>query len=177
MPGLNLIRPADANETLAAWKLIAKTTNRPTMLVTSRQKLPVLAETIDAPVEKGAYIVSKEEGEKPDGILIAAGSEVSLVLQAKKLLKEKGKDVRVVSMPCMNLFKEQDDQYKEFILPSQIESRMAVEMGACQSWYEFTGLHGKVMGIDRFGASGKGSKVIEKYGFTPEHVAEEFMRM
>lgn len=177
MPGLNLVRPADANETLAAWKLIAKTNNRPTMLVTSRQKLPVLGETIDAPVEKGAYIVSKEEGEQPDGILIAAGSEVSLVLQAQKLLKEKGKDVRVVSMPCMNLFKEQDVQYKEFILPSQIEKRMAVEMGACQSWYEFTGLHGKVMGIDRFGASGKGSKVIEKYGFTPEHVAEEFMKM
>lgn len=177
MPGLNLIRPADANETLAAWKLIGKTTDRPTMLVTSRQKLPVLAETINAPVEKGAYIVSKEKGDKLDGILIAAGSEVSLALQAQKLLKEKGKDVRVVSMPCMNLFKEQDDQYKESILPSAIEKRMAIEMGARQSWYEFTGLHGKVMGIDQFGASGKGPKIIEKYGFTPEHVTEEFMEM
>lgn len=177
MPDLNLIRPADANETLSAWKLIAKTTDRPTMLVTSRQKLPVLDGTVNAPVEKGAYIVSKEETEQPDGILIAAGSEVSLVLQAQKLLKAKGKDVRVVSMPCMNLFKEQDIEYKESILPSGIEKRMAVEMGASQSWYEFTGFHGKVMGIDRFGASGKGPKVVEKYGFTPEHVAEEFMKL
>lgn len=177
MPDLNVIRPADANETLAAWKVIAKTTDRPSLLVTSRQKLPVLEQTIDAPVEKGAYIVSKEEGPQPDGILIAAGSEVSLALKAQKLLKEQGKDVRVVSMPSVNLFKEQDAEYQESILPKNIEKRMAIEMGASQSWYEFTGLHGKVMGIDRFGASGKGPKVIEEYGFTPEHVAEEFMEL
>lgn len=174
MPNLNVIRPADANETLSAWKLIGKTTDRPTMLVTSRQKLPVLQETVDAPVEKGAYIIADSEKPTPDGIIIAAGSEVSLAIGAKKLLAKNGEDVRVVSMPSMNLFNEQPVSYQESVLPSTVTKRLAVEMGASMSWYQYVGLQGKVMGIDTFGKSGKGPEVIKDFGFTPEGVAEQF---
>lgn len=177
MPNLNVIRPADANETLAAWKLIGKTTDRPTMLVTSRQKLPVLSETVDAPVEKGAYIVSDSNKDVPDGIIIAAGSEVSLALEAKKQLAAKGQDVRVISMPSMNLFDEQSDEYKESVLPSQVTKRLAVEMGATLSWYKYVGLNGDVMGIDRFGESGKGPEVIKDYGFTAENVVKAYQAL
>ncbi len=174
MPNLNVIRPADANETLSAWKLIGKTTDRPTMLVTSRQKLPVLQQTVDAPVEKGAYIVDDSEKSTPDGIIIAAGSEVSLAIEAKKLLAKNGEDVRVVSMPSMNLFNEQPVSYQESVLPSTVTKRLAVEMGASMSWYQYVGLRGKVMGIDTFGKSGKGPEVIKDFGFTPEGVTEQF---
>ena len=174
MPNLNVIRPADANETVAAWKLIGKTDNRPTMLVTSRQKLPVLKETENAPLDKGAYIVSDSTKEVPDGILLACGSEVSLALEAKKLLAKEGQDVRVVSMPVMNLFNEQPESYREKILPTNVTKRLAIEMGAKMSWYQYVGLSGKVMGIDSFGKSGKGPEVIEKFGFVPEKVVEKF---
>lgn len=177
MPNLNLIRPADANETLAAWKLIAQTTDRPSFLVTSRQKLPVLAQTVDAPIEKGAYIVSDAKKAVPDGIILAAGSEVALALAAQKLLLEEEIDVRVVSMPVMNLFEEQSAEYKEAILPASIAKRLAVEMGASLSWGRYVGLNGKVMGIDTFGASGKGPEVIEHFGFTPTKVAETFKEL
>lgn len=174
MPNLNVIRPADANETLSAWKTIGRTTNRPTLLVTSRQDLPVLKETKNAPVEKGAYIVSDAEKSDPDGIIIASGSEVSLALKAKALLKEEGKNVRVVSMPSMNLFNEQPLSYREKILPSKVTKRLAVEMGASKCWFQYTGLNGKVMGIDTFGKSGKGPEVIKDFGFTPENIVKKF---
>lgn len=177
MPNLNLIRPADANETLAAWKLIAQTIDRPSFLVTSRQKLPVLAQTVDAPIEKGAYIVSDAKKTVPDGIILAAGSEVALALAAQKLLLEEEIDVRVVSMPVMNLFEEQSAEYKEAILPASVTKRLAVEMGASLSWGRYVGLDGKVMGIDTFGASGKGPEVIEHFGFTPTKVVEAFKEL
>lgn len=177
MPNMNLIRPADANETLAAWKLIAQTTDRPSFLVTSRQKLPVLAQTVDAPIKKGAYIVSDAKKAVPDGIILAAGSEVALALAAQKLLLEEEIDVRVVSMPVMNLFEEQSAEYKEAILPASVTKRLAVEMGASLSWGRYVGLNGKVMGIDTFGASGKGPEVIKHFGFTPMKVAEAFKEL
>lgn len=177
MPNLNVIRPADANETVQAWKLIGQTTDRPSFLVTSRQKLPVLKETIDAPVEKGAYVVVDSDKETPDGILLAAGSEVSLAIEARKLLLTEGIDVKVVSMPAMNLFKEQSDDYKEAVLPTNVTKRLAVEMGASLSWYQYVGLDGQVMGIDKFGLGGKGPEVIERFGFTPEKIADQFKKM
>lgn len=177
MPNLNVFRPADANETLAAWKLIGKTTDRPSMLVTSRQKLPVLAETVDAPIEKGAYIVSDAKSDVPEGIILAAGSEVSLALAAKKQLGDAGENIRVVSMPSMNLFDEQSAEYKESVLPSAVTKRLAVEMGATMSWYKYVGLDGDVMGIDRFGASGKGPEVIKQFGFTAENVAKAYQAL
>lgn len=177
MPNLNVIRPADANETVSAWKLIGKTTDRPTMLVLTRQKLPVLKETVDAPVDKGAYIVADSEKETPDGILLAAGSEVALALAAKKKLAEEGQDVRVVSVPVMNLFNEQPASYRESVLPKNVTKRLAIEMGASMSWYQYVGLDGKVLGIDRFGASGNGDKVVEQFGFTADNVVNEFKKL
>lgn len=177
MPNLNVIRPADANETVSAWKLIGKTTDRPSMMVLTRQKLPVLKETVNAPVDKGAYIIADSQKETPDGILIAAGSEVSLALAAKEKLAAEGMDVRVVSMPVMNLFNEQPESYRESVLPKNVTKRMAIEMGASMSWYQYVGLNGKVMGIDRFGASGNGAKVVAKYGFTVDNVVNEFKKL
>ena len=177
MPNLNVIRPADANETVSAWKLIGKTTDRPTMMVLTRQKLPVLKETVNAPVDKGAYIIADSQKDTPDGILIAAGSEVALALAAKEKLAAEGMDVRVVSMPVMNLFNEQPESYRESVLPKNVTKRMAIEMGASMSWYQYVGLNGKVLGIDRFGASGNGAKVVAQYGFTVDNVVNEFKKL
>lgn len=174
MPNLNVLRPADANELAGAWRLMAKTTNRPSLLVTSRQALPVLKETSGAPVERGGYVLSDATKQVPDGIIIAAGSEVSLALAAKRELATAGLDVRVVSMPATNLFDEQPAAYRDLVLPPQIENRLALEMGASQSWDKYVGLKGKVLGIDRFGISGPGEELITAFGFTPERVAEEF---
>ena len=177
MPNLDVIRPADANETAAAWQMIAKTTNRPSLLVTSRQALPVLAETVGAPVERGGYILADSTKQVPDGILIAAGSEVSLAMDAKALLAEEGLDVRVVSMPCLNRFDEQPQAYRDQVLPPQIENRVALEMGASAPWYKYVGLRGQVIGVDRFGLSGDGQELATAFGFTPSHVAATFKQL
>ncbi|MEK1357076.1 transketolase [Limosilactobacillus fermentum] len=177
MPNLNVIRPADANETAAAWRVMAQTTDRPSLLVASRQSLPVLEETVDAPVERGGYVLADSSREVPDGIIIAAGSEVALALQARELLFDDGIDVRVVSMPSTNLFDEQPKAYRDAVLPPQVTRRLAVEMGASQSWYKYVGLNGKVMGVDRFGISGPGAEVVKALGFTPEHIFREYKHL
>lgn len=174
MPGLNVIRPADAHEMISAWKFIGAKTDAPTMLVASRQKLPVLKETEDAPVEKGGYILADSDKDTPDGILIASGSEVALALNAKKELAKQGVDVRVVSMPSTDLFNQQSADYREKVLPKAVTKRMAIEMAASQTWYQYTGLDGAVFGIDKFGASAPGPQVIEKYGFTVDNVVKSF---
>lgn len=174
MPNLNVIRPADANETMAAWKLIGNTTDRPSLLVTTRQALPVLAETENAPLEKGGYIAVDSDKAVPDGILIAAGSELSLALEARKILLADNIDVRVVSMPVQNLFDKQPKSYRDKVLPPEVQKRIAIEMGASMSWYHYVGLNGKVIGVDTFGESGDGNQIVKDYGFTPEHVVQEF---
>ena len=174
MPNLNVIRPADANETMEAWKLIGNTTDRPSLLVTTRQALPVLSETENAPLEKGGYIAVDSDKEVPDGILIASGSELSLALKAREMLLSDDIDVRVVSMPVQNLFDEQPKAYRDKILPPEVQNRIAIEMGASISWYKYVGLNGKVIGVDKFGESGDGIQIIKDYGFTPEHIAQEF---
>lgn len=174
MPNLNVIRPADANETMAAWKLIGNSTNRPSLLVTTRQALPVLAVTQNAPIEKGAYIAEDSYKEIPDGILIASGSELALALQVRKILLAEDIDVRVVSMPVQNLFDEQPLEYQEKVLPPSISKRLAIEMGASMSWYKYVGLNGKVIGVDKFGESGDGLQIVKDYGFTPDHIVNEF---
>ncbi|WP_283584390.1 transketolase [Limosilactobacillus difficilis] len=174
MPGLNVIRPADANEMVSAWKFIGNETDAPTMLVASRQNLPVLKETENAPVEKGGYILADSDKDTPDGILIAAGSEVSLAMNAKKELAKQGVDVRVVSMPSTDLFNQQPADYREKVLPKAVTKRMAIEMAASQTWYQYTGLDGAVFGIDKFGASAPGAEVIKNYGFTTENVVKSF---
>ncbi|GIO27004.1 transketolase [Ornithinibacillus bavariensis] len=175
MPGLSVIRPADANETAAAWRLAVESTDTPTALVLTRQALPTLEGTKEHAyqgVKKGAYIISNSEKEVPDAILLATGSEVPLAMQAQDALKEKGIDVRVVSMPSWDRFEAQDQAYKNSILPTEVKARIAIEMGSTFGWERYVGLEGKVLGIDRFGASAPGEKIIEEYGFTVENVVK-----
>lgn len=174
IPNVNLFRPADAHETEAAWKFIGNTTDKPSILVTSRQKLPVLAETEDAPIEKGGYILSDAKNGTPDGILIACGSEVQLAMNAQKELEKQNFDVRVVSMPSIEIFNRQPQSYKDKVLPPEVENRIAIEMGTSFVWNQFTGLKGTVIGVNKFGTSGKGPEVVDKYGFNTAHVIEVF---
>lgn len=177
LPNLNLIRPADVNETNAAWKVAVESTDRPTMLVLTRQNLPVLEGTetkADEGVAKGAYVISPSEGATPEGILIATGSEVSLAVEAQTQLKAEGIDVSVVSMPAQNRFDEQDAAYKESVLPAEVRNRMSIEMGATFGWERYVGLDGVTLGIDRFGASGPAGEIVPQFGFTAENVVAQY---
>ena len=176
MPNLNVIRPADGNETNAAWKRALAETNRPTMLVLTRQNLPVLEgtkELAEDGVNKGAYILSEAKGDL-DGILIATGSEVKLALDTQAALEAKGVHVRVVSMPAQNIFDEQDAAYKESILPSNVTKRLAIEAGSSFGWGKYVGLQGKTLTIDTWGASAPGAKIFEEYGFTVDNAVSLF---
>lgn len=168
MPNLTVFRPADARETQAAWYLSLTSNSTPSALVLTRQNLTVEEGTDFDKVAKGAYVVYEEAGF--DTILLASGSEVNLAVAAAKQLATEGIKVRVVSVPSTELFDAQDAAYKEEILPNAIRRRVAIEMGATQSWYKYVGLDGAVLGIDTFGASAPAAKVIEEYGFTVENV-------
>ncbi|MBP2623671.1 transketolase [Streptococcus oricebi] len=170
MPNLNVFRPADARETQAAWYLALTSQSTPSALVLTRQNLTVEEGTDFKKVAKGAYVVYEAAGF--DRILLASGSEVNLAVAAAKELETQGIKVRVVSVPSTELFDAQDAAYKEEILPNAIRRRLAVEMGATQSWYKYVGLDGKVLGIDRFGASAPAPKVMAEYGFTVENLVE-----
>lgn len=173
MPNLSVIRPADANESAEAWKLAISSKNVPTVLVLSRQNLPVLeksAELAKDGVAKGAYVVSPATKETPDAILIATGSEVSLAVDAQKQLLAEGIDASVVSMPSMDRFEQQSAEYKESVLPKAVTKRLAIEMGSSFGWHKYTGFEGDILAIDRFGASAPGEIIIEQYGFTVENV-------
>ncbi|MBO8155138.1 MAG: transketolase [Bacillaceae bacterium] len=182
MPNLSVIRPADGNETKAAWKLALESEQTPTALVLTRQKLPTLIGTKDSAaegVQKGAYIISDSEKEEADLLLLASGSEVQLAIEAQKTLKEKGIDARVISMPSWDRFEKQGEEYKQSILPSSIKKRIAIEMAAPLGWDRYVGAEGIIIGIETFGASAPGNKVMEEYGFTVENVvkhAEELMK-
>ncbi|SDY11265.1 transketolase [Salimicrobium album] len=179
MPGLNVIRPADANETKEAWKLAYSQTGGPTMLVLGRQGLPTLQGTNELAqrgVQRGAYIIS--ESSKPaEGILIAAGSEVSLAISSQKELEKESVYVNVVSMPSWELFEIQSKEYKESVLPSHLKNRLVVEMGSKLGWREYAGERGEVMCLDTFGSSGPGEEVIEQFGFTVENVVKRFKKL
>ena len=168
LPNLNVIRPADARETQAAWHLAVNSSSTPTALVLTRQNLTVEEGTDFGKVAKGAYVVYEAAGF--DTILLASGSEVNLAVKAAKELEAAGTKVRVVSVPSMELFDAQDAAYKEEILPNAVRRRVAIEMAASLSWYKYVGLDGKVIGIDKFGASAPAQTVIDKYGFTVENV-------
>lgn len=177
MPNLTVLRPADGNEVTAAWEIAVKSTDHPTMLVLSRQNLPVLPQTKELArenVQKGAYVLSPQDGEQPEGILMATGSEVALALEAQKELKVQGKDVSVVSIPSFDLFEKQDAAYKESVLPKSVRKRVSIEMGATFGWERYVGLDGATIGIDKYGASAPGETVIKNYGFTTEHIVEVF---
>ena len=168
LPNLNVIRPADARETQAAWHLAVNSSSTPTALVLTRQNLTVEEGTDFDKVAKGAYVVYEAAGF--DTILLASGSEVNLAVKAAKELEAAGTKVRVVSVPSMELFDAQDAAYKEAVLPNAVRRRVAIEMAASLSWYKYVGLDGKVIGIDKFGASAPAQTVIDNYGFTVENV-------
>ncbi|MBM7652153.1 transketolase [Neobacillus cucumis] len=173
MPGLSIIRPADGNETAAAWKLAVESTNKPTALVLTRQDLPTLKGTdtnaYDG-VSKGAYVVSPADKETADALLLATGSEVSLAVEAQKVLAGEGVQVSVVSMPSWDRFEQQSQDYKDSVLPRNVKKRLGIEMGASFGWHKYTGDEGDVIAIDQFGASAPGEKVMEEYGFSVNNV-------
>jgi len=179
IPGLTVIRPADATETIEAWRLSAQTTDSPVALILSRQKLPVIDRTIYSSADKlvnGAYILSDSDG-KPDIILIATGSEVDITLKAGKILEEKGISVRVVSMPSWELFENTSQEYKDKVLLPDVNVRIAVEAGISMGWERYTGSNGVVIGINEFGASAPGNIVMEKFGFTSENIVQKAMEL
>lgn len=171
MPNLNVIRPADGNETNAAWQRALAETDRPTMLVLTRQGLPVLEGTKEKAadgINKGAYVLSEAKGDL-DGIIIATGSEVKLALDTQAALEAQGTYVRVVSMPAQNIFDEQEATYKESVLPAAVTKRLAIEAGSSFGWGKYVGLAGKTLTIDTWGASAPGGKIFEEYGFTVDN--------
>ncbi|WP_323702471.1 transketolase [Mammaliicoccus sp. Dog046] len=177
IPNLNVIRPADGNETRVAWKVALESKSTPTALVLTRQNLTALdveESELEEGVRKGGYIVYRSKVE-PEYLLIASGSEVSLAVEAAKDIEAQGKGVQVVSLPNWNAFEQQDDAYKASVLPPSITKRVAIEMASSLGWHKYVGLEGKVITIDTFGASAPGDLVVEKYGFTKENVLNQVL--
>jgi transketolase len=172
LPNLTVLRPADANETIFAWKIAMSRLKGPVALILSRQKLPVIDQERYASasnVEKGAYILSDSDGE-PDIILIATGSEVHLVLEVQEKLVADGIKARVVSLPSFEIFNQQDKAYQDSVLPPSQYKRLAVEAGVTLPWYKYVTSQGDVIGIDTFGESGEGNAVLAHFGFTTENI-------
>ena len=176
IPNMHVIRPGDAVEMAAAWKLAIESTENPTALILTRQNVETMENSSVEGVSKGAYVIGKEENHL-DAIIIASGSEVNLAMKAKKVLLEKGIDVRVVSMPCQEFFDQQDEQYKEAVLPNAMRKRLSVEMASSFGWHKYVGLDGITMSIDEFGKSAPGQDVIQSYGFTVDGVVENIEKL
>ena len=171
LPNFNIFRPADATETAAAWYHAATATDTPTALVLSRQNLPQLAGSSREAL-KGGYIVADSEKETPDAIIMASGSEVQLGVAAKDILAAEGIDVRVVSMPCMDIFEKQPTEYKDAILPKSVKARVAVEALSDFGWGKYVGLDGSYVTMKSFGASGAANTLFEHFGITTENVVK-----
>jgi transketolase len=178
IPGLHVLRPADANETAQAWKHALDTLDAPTALILSRQKLPVLeAESQDGELKYGAYII-KDSPNIPNLILIGSGSEVHLCIQAANILeKENNIGVRVVSMPSWELFEKAPAYYRERILPPSIKNRLAVEAGISMGWERYVFDRERVIGIDSFGASAPGGTVLKEYGINKDNIVEKALSL
>ncbi|MEZ0116195.1 UNVERIFIED_ORG: transketolase [Heyndrickxia coagulans] len=180
MPDLSVIRPADGNETAAAWRLALSSENHPTALVLTRQGLPTLKGTAEKALEgvsKGAYVVSPAQKETADVLLLASGSEVHLAVLAQQQLAEQKIDAAVVSMPSWDRFEQQSKAYKESVLPAQVKKRLAIEMASPFGWERYTGDEGDILSVNTFGASGNGKTVMEKYGFTVENVVARVKKL
>ena len=175
MPNINVFRPADATETAAGWYLAVTSKETPTALVLTRQNLPQLAGSSKDAL-KGAYVVSEAKGEL-QGILLASGSEVSLAIEAQEELAKEGINVRVVSMPCMDLFEQQSDEYKEQVLPKNVRARVAIEAAKNFGWGSYVGLDGATVTMKGFGASAPASTLFKKFGFTKENVVATFKKV
>jgi transketolase len=175
IPGLNVVRPADANETAAAWKAVLEDIHHPSGLALSRQNLPILEGTSTEGVAKGAYVLADSDG-APDVILIATGSEVHLAVEAKKTLDADGVATRVVSAPCLEWFDAQDAEYRESVLPAAVKARVSVEAGISMSWHRITGDAGENVSIEHFGASADAKTLFREFGFTAEAVIDAARR-
>ena len=173
MPGLHVIRPADANETVEAWRAALQRRDGPTALALTRQKVPVLDRSHLAGAEglaQGAYVLAESSGPRPRIILMASGSEVSLALEAREELEAGGLPTRVVSFPCWELFAAQPPSYRNEVLPPDVPARLVIEAGASMGWDRWIGPHGSCIALDRFGASAPGPVLMDRLGFTPDHV-------
>lgn len=177
IPNVDVIRPADANETKEAYKIAFTKKDSPTCIVLSRQVLPTFLKENETKVCKGAYIVSDSEKQIPDGILMASGSELAITIEAKELLKQEGIDVRVVSIPSTTLFDKQPNEYINEILPKEVTKRMVVEMSEGAHYYKYVGSEGKVYNITKFGVSASGPVLIKEYGYTKEKIKEAFKEL
>jgi transketolase len=192
MPHMVLIRPADANEAVYAWTSAIKRTDGPTMLVLSRQKLPIFDKSVVASAEgvlKGAYVLSPEQEllklqdrdqEKPplpDAILMATGSEVQIILKAQAELIKSNINVRVVSFPSWEIFRQQPAEYRNSVLPEEVKARIAIEAASPMGWQEWTGDHGRIIGISKFGTSAPAEEIYEHYGLTVEAVVSATKKM
>jgi transketolase len=180
IPSLVVIRPADANETAVAWQTAIESSHTPTALVLSRQSVPTLDRSTLASADglrKGAYIISEALEGHPKAILIASGSEVSLILEAQKMLQEQGVPVRCVSMPCWELFEAQSQEYRDSVILPSVSARVAVEAGVAQGWERYVGDNGNIISVETFGASAPGDTVLREYGFTSKHVYERAKRL
>ncbi|MDO8433888.1 MAG: transketolase [Candidatus Binatus sp.] len=180
IPHLTVIRPGDANEAVEAWRTSMTHTHGPVMLVLSRQKMPTLDRTKFAPAagaRRGGYVLGETAGKTPEIILMSTGSELSLIVDAKAKLEEKGKAVRVVSMPSMEIFEQQDQAYRDVVLPPNIRRRLAVEAAVAMSWYQWVGPEGDIIGMTTFGASGKYEDLEKHFGFTVENVVDRALKV
>jgi transketolase len=180
IPNLLVLRPCDANETAAAWRVAIQTRNRPVALILTRQDVPTLDRAQFAAADglrRGAYVLGDARHGKPDIILIATGSEVSLIVAAGQKLAEEEINVRTVSMPSWELFDAQPRSYRDSVFPPSVRARLAVEAGATQGWWKYVGDGGGVMGVDRFGASAPGKIMMREYGFTVENVCEHALKL
>jgi transketolase len=175
IPNLLVIRPADATETAAAWVTALNRKDGPTALILSRQDIPVIDRSIypsHSQLKYGAYIL-KDSTKPPDIILMATGSEVSIALQATLQLQGKGIQARLISIPCFELFRSNPDEYKHSILPPACKKRVAIEAAAKSDWYEFVGLEGLIIGLDRYGASAPAKTLAAHFGFTVKNILNE----
>jgi transketolase len=179
IPDLLFVRPADANETTYAWRVAIENRHRPTILALTRQNVPTFDRKRYSSAEglcRGAYVMNPNV-DKPDVLLLATGSEVHLVVAAEKTLAEKGVRARLVSMPCWELFEQQPADYREAVLPRAVTRRLSVESGVTLGWQKWVGDRGRSIGIDRFGASAPGPRLMKEFGFTADHVVAEALAM
>ena len=173
MPGMIVLRPADANEVVEAWRVIMRVKDRPVSLVLTRQALVTLDRTTYAPasgVSRGAYVLADAPDHRPDVLLLATGSEVSLCIAAYEQLKSEGIKARVISMPSWELFESQSREYRDRVLPPEITARVAVEEASTFGWERYTGLDGTILGLHTFGLSAPMKVVAQHFGFDPTHV-------
>lgn len=177
IPGLDVVRPADANETAAAWLQVLKHTDRPAGLILSRQNVPTFPRGTDGfatteDVAKGGYVLLDAEGGQPDVVLLATGSEVQLAVAAREQLAAEGVQARVVSLPCLEWFEAQTQAYRDIVIPPTVKARVSVEAGIKQGWREYVGDAGRIVSIDHYGASADAGTLFREFGFTPEAVAQ-----